>query len=415
MRDFLRLSSLFLVSLAAIGGAYAAGFATALQVRGEAAPSQTAGGARRDSGAPADGAGELGSFWEVWRYIDKEFYGELPSPEDRVYGAIRGSLRALDDPYTVFTDPTDTEVNRPGLAGEFEGIGAFVTQTEDGHLMIQSPMPGQPAEKAGLLAGDIVIAVDGEDITDLEINEAVLRIRGPRGTVVTLSIVREGEPAPLDIAVERARIEIPSVTEARLETAENQPTVGYLRLTEFASDTKQELDRTLDELRRGGAEAMIVDVRNNPGGLLSSAIEVTSEFIGEGVVVIQEDASGARREEKARPGGKWLALPLVLLVNRGSASASEILAGALRDHDRAVLVGETSFGKGSVQNVHDLSDGSELRVTVAVWRTPDGDLIHRRGVEPDIEVAISADDRREERDPQLERAIEEARRLAAAP
>lgn len=418
MRDFMRLTALFLIAVAAMGVSYGAGFATALHVRAETSnPSAAGAPVAGQTGDGASGTGTTGEapnfgvFWEAWRQIEDEFYGELPGPEERVYGAIRGSLRSLDDPYTIFTDPTDTEVNRPDLAGEFEGIGAFVTQTEDGQLMIQSPMPGQPAEQAGILAGDVVIKVDGNDITDLDINEAVLLIRGPRGTIVKLTVVREGEAEPLDFDVERARIEIPSVTDAKVNTDDGKSPVGYLRLTEFAQDTKQELDKSLDQLREDGAQAVIIDVRNNPGGFLNTAIDVVSTFIDEGVVVIQEDSSGVRREEQARPGGHWLDLPVVVLVNRGSASASEILAGALRDHERAVLVGETSFGKGSVQNVHDLSDGSELRVTVAVWRTPDGDLIHRKGIEPDVVVEITAEDREAKADPQLLRALEEARRL----
>jgi carboxyl-terminal processing protease len=241
----------------------------------------------------------------------------------------------------------------------------------------------------------------------------VLRIRGPKGTTVELTILREGETEPLVIAVVRDRIEIPSVDDVRLLEEEGAAEVGYLALTEFALDTKPELDSALQELRASGARALIVDVRNNPGGFLSTAIDVTSEFIDKGIVVIQEDSRGRAREESARPGGHWLDLPVILLVNRGSASASEILAGAIRDHDRGLLVGDTTFGKGSVQNVHTLSDESQLRVTVAVWRTPDGNLIHKQGIEPDVAIEITKEDREADRDPQLERAIAEAERLLA--
>lgn len=424
-RNLVRFSSLFLVAVAAMAASYAAGFATALEVRKADAGLPTASGGP-EAGSPsapaASGASgsevtdasvppNFGVFWEAWNQVEEEFYGELPAPEDVTYGAIRGSLRALDDPYTVFTDPTDTEINRPNLQGEFEGIGAFVTQDADGRLIIQSPMPGQPAEKAGLQAGDIVVAVDGVDITDLDISDAVLLIRGPKGTVVRLTVAREGEPEVLEFEVERDRIEIPSVDDVRTIEAAGRPTLGYLRLTEFAADTTKELETAMAQLRSDGAEGLIVDVRNDPGGFLSTAIGVASEFIDSGTVVIQENASGIRREEKARSGGQWLDLPVVILMNRGSASASEILAGAIRDHDRGTLVGDTTFGKGSVQNVHTLSDKSQLRVTVAVWRTPGGDLIHGQGIAPDVEVERTRQDIEADRDPQLDRAEEELVRL----
>jgi carboxyl-terminal processing protease len=384
---------------------------TALRVRERAAdnlPASTAESpASHDPSVPAN----FGVFWEAWRDVESSYYPEPPKSTEVTYGAIRGSLRALDDPYTLFSDPQDTAINRVSLEGEFEGIGAYVTQNESGQLVIQTPMRGQPAEKAGILAGDIVIKVNGRDISDMDINDAVLLIRGPKGTSVELTVVREGEADALVISVVRDRIEIPSVAGDRLLEAEGAPNIGYLQITEFAADTKGELEAALDRLDAAGANALIVDVRNNPGGFLSTAIEVGSEFVESGVLVIQEDSEGHQKPELARQGGHWLHRPLVLLVNKGSASASEILAGAIHDHGRGVLVGETTFGKGSVQNVHSLSDDSQLRVTVAVWKTPDGHLIHQQGIAPDVEVTLSADDRREQRDPQLERAIAEARRL----
>jgi carboxyl-terminal processing protease len=421
MRDLARLFALFLVAALAIGAAYVAGFATAVEVRERAletalvsqsgSPDAAVGGTSVPTRSTSPAADNFGVFWEAWKVVQDEFYGELPENLDVTYGAIRGSLRALGDPYTVFTDPEDTAVNRPNLEGEFEGIGAYVTQNEDGQLVIQTPMRGQPAERAGVLPGDIVVKVDGQDIGGMDINDAVLLIRGPKGTTVELTIFREGEEDVLTIPVVRDRIEIPSVNQARLLEEEGAPEVGYLQLTEFAADTRVELEKEMDALRAGGAEALIVDVRNNPGGFLSTAIEVSSEFIDEGVIVIQEDNEGHRKREFARPGGHWLDLPVVVLVNRGSASASEILAGAIRDHDRGLLVGDTTFGKGSVQNVHTLSDESQLRVTVAVWLTPDGHLIHEQGIAPDVEIAITDEDREAERDPQLEAAIQSARDL----
>lgn len=403
MRNTLRLASLFIVAVLAMALSYGMGFATALRLedsgpvaairevvspgRGLAADGTTD---ASDATAPSRGASpaSFGIFWETWKLIQDEFYGEIPEGSEVTYDAIRGSLRALDDPFTAFIDPQVSEINSVTLDGEFEGIGAYVTTSPDGLLMIQTPMPGQPAEKAGVKAGDIVIEVDGEDITNLDINEAILLIRGPKGSTVTLTIVREGESVPLEIAVTRDRIEVPSVNNAHLLEEQDAPTVAYIQLTSFAAESKGELDRELQRLREEGAEALVLDLRNNPGGYLNTAIEIVSEFIDEGVVVMQEDSDGNREPAYAKKGGLALDLPLVVLVNRGSASASEIVAGAIRDHERGVLVGEKTFGKGSVQNVHQLSDGSELRVTVAAWLTPKGTLIHKKGIEPDIAVAF---------------------------
>ncbi|MFN2252108.1 MAG: S41 family peptidase [Anaerolineae bacterium] len=332
----------------------------------------------------ADEPSNFGVFWEAWDYVKDASYGELPDDTEITYGAIRGSLRSLEDPYTLFSDPVDTEVQRPELEGEFEGIGAFVQGNEEGQLVIQTPMSGQPAEKAGILAGDIVIKVDDVDITGMGVSESVLLIRGPKGTTVVLTILREGVDEPLVIPVVRDRIAVPSVAVARLLEDEGAPEVGYIQLTVFAAETKEELVAAIDDLRAAGAEALILDLRNNPGGFLNSAIDVASEFIDRGVVVYQEGSDGERIAMEARRGGHALDVPLVVLVNKGSASASEIVAGAIRDHDRGVLVGDTTYGKGSVQNVHSLSDGSELRVTMAVWLTPNGTLIHTKGIEPDV-------------------------------
>lgn len=402
MKDNLRLASLFLVAMFAMALTYGMGFVTALRMEDNstvAALRNVVGGdtgAAAIAGSSAEGSNaatasetpaNFGVFWEAWTQIRDEFYGEIPEQQDITYGAIRGSLRALDDPYTAFFDPVLTEINGVNLDGEFEGIGAYVTSNEDGLLMIQTPMAGQPAEKAGVLAGDLVIAVDGEDITNLDLNEAVLKIRGPKGSTVVLTIIREGESAELEISVVRDKIDVPSVNNVHLLEEDGAPKVGYIHLTSFAIESKDEFDKALKELRDGGAEALVLDLRNNPGGYLSTAIEIASEFIDEGVIVMQENSDKERQPEYAKRGGLALDLPVVVLINRGSASASEIVAGAIHDHERGILVGETSFGKGSVQNVHKLSDGSELRVTVAAWLTPDGTLIHKKGITPDVVVA----------------------------
>lgn len=423
----MRLLSIFLLAVLTMGLAYAAGFYTAGRVSpdvlDQTGASALVAGVPGVPAAPAAGGGQspdlpngddnFAAFWAALQHIQQDYYGPAPDPADLTYGAIRGSLRSLDDPFTMFTDPEITEIQKVELEGEFEGIGAYVNQNELGQLVIQTPMRGQPAEKAGVQAGDVVLKVDGEDISGLDVNDAVLLIRGPKGTTVVLSIKREGEPDLLEISVVRDRIEIPSVAEARRLEEEGAPDVGYIQLTVFAEETKAELDSALEELRAAGVKSLILDLRNNPGGYLNTAIDVTSEFIGDGVVVMQEDSAGNRKSANATSDGRATDLPLVVLINRGSASASEIVAGAIRDAKRGVLVGNTTFGKGSVQNVHELSDKSQLRVTVAAWLTPGGDKIHKVGIEPDIPVDRSAEDAREGRDPQLERAIRAARALAA--
>jgi carboxyl-terminal processing protease len=420
MRDFGRLLVLFIVATLAMAGAWGAGFAVANRIdippgidvtrlqalADRVAPRESqigSGAAGADdsaqtsavsgdeaalaaAGTSAEGGHHFDRFWQGWDVIRTAYEGELPDDTEITYGAIRGSLRALEDPYTLFTDPVNTEVQRPDLEGEFQGIGAYVTSNEEGLLVIQTPMRGQPAEKAGLLAGDIVIEVDGDDITDLDVNEAVLLIRGPKGTIVELTIVRDGRSEPFVVAVERDRIEVPSVAEVRMLEEEGAPQVGYIQLTVFAAETRQELVEAIQELRDLGAEALVLDLRNNPGGFLSAAVGVSSEFLSAGDVTIREDSQGSRKKERVQGGGTALDLPLVVMVNGGSASASEIVAGAIRDYERGLIVGETTFGKGSVQNVHELTDGSQLRVTVEIWRTPNGSLIHRQGIEPDIVV-----------------------------
>ena len=410
MRDMLRLLILFLLASAALLIAFGTGYSTANRLvgagvlelpevlesrRGQlaglvggtardgAADSETPEG-EADDGQPDDGG--FGVFWDAWRVVHADYAGELPADESLTYGAIRGSLRVLEDPYTSFTDPVLNEVRRVELEGEFEGIGAFVAQNADGQLVIQTPMRGQPAERAGILAGDIVLAVDGVEITGMDVNESVLLIRGEKGTEVILTIARDDIFAPFDVAVVRDRIDIPSVNSARILEAEGAPEIGYIELTVFASETRSELADAIAEVKAAGARAIILDLRNNPGGFLNAAVGVASEFIDDGVVTYREDARGTRRAERVVGGGTALDIPLVVLINRGSASASEIVAGAVRDHGRGVIVGERSFGKGSVQNVHDLSDGSQLRVTVEIWLTPNGNTIQGSGVTPDIVV-----------------------------
>ncbi len=432
MPRILRWTAVTLVGVMAVTVAFTAGFDTGrrapdlLAAQGDwglrvvdwvharldgASPQDSAAGKTQPDPTVPDDSDDFQLFWEVYDLVESQAYGSLPEPTDLTYGVIRGSLRALDDPFTVFTDPVVTEVQRPELNSSFEGIGAYVATNEAGQLVIQTPMRGQPAERAGIMAGDIVLKVDDRDIAGLDVEDAVLLIRGPKGTTVRLTILRRGYAAPLEIAVVRDRIDIPSVNQVRTLDDLGAPDVGYIELTMFAADTTAELRSAVAELRQKGAKALVLDLRDNPGGFLDTAIGVASEFLDNVVIAYQEDKSGRRIAERAKRGGRALDLPLVVLVNHGSASAAEIVAGAIQDHRRGTLVGVTTFGKGSVQNVHDLADRSQVRVTIAAWLTPRGRMIHRRGVEPDVPVPLTSDDVAAERDPQLERAILEARAL----
>lgn len=340
-------------------------------------------------------------FREVWDLIDTQFYGEMPSPEERVYGAIRGLLATLDDDYTSFIEPSIAAIQREDASGTFEGIGAVVRINEDEELEIVRPFKGQPAEKAGLLAGDIVLQVDGQDMTGYGIYEAVTLIRGPKGTAVVLTIRREGVAEPFDVSIERARIDIPIV-----ETEMYENNIGYISLFDFSATASDQLRQAVEELRDQGATSLILDLRNNPGGYLDQSVQVADLFLEDGVILIERASGGFEREYTSRDGDLAEDIPLVVLVNEASASASEIVAGALQDRGRAMLVGDRTFGKGSVQLPHTLSDGSELRVTIARWFTPNNRAIHGEGLAPDIEVPFTQEDFDAGRDPQLDRALE---------
>jgi len=340
-------------------------------------------------------------FWEVWHILEEQYYGDLPDEKGMTYGAIQGVLETLDDEYTAFSDPEVARILREDMSGSFEGIGAFVRMREDGRLMIVAPMEGQPAEAAGLRAGDVVLEADGLSLEGMNIYEAIQHIRGPEGTVVRLKVLREGVAEPFIVEVERAEIPMPTV-----EAEIRDDGLAYVRLYDFNSQANARLKEALEEVLDQGPRGLIFDLRNNPGGFLNEAVDVASQFIAEGTILVERFSDSTEQVYEAGPGGLALEVPMVVLVNAGSASASEIVAGALQDTGRATLIGETTFGKGSVQLVHSLRDGSELRVTIARWFTPDDRLIHGQGLEPDIVVEMTPEDMDADRDPQLDRAVE---------
>jgi carboxyl-terminal processing protease len=334
-------------------------------------------------------------FWDVWNIVNREFYHTEPLDQQQmVYGAIRGMLGSLEDEYTVFQEPEDAERSRESMQGRFEGIGIYMQITE-GEVLVERPIKGSPASHAGLQRGDVIVRVDGEEVaaladglSDAEIvSEVAGRIRGPKGSSVTLSIRRP--PAVDTFDVEIVRDEVPLVS-VYAEMLDNQ--IAYVQITEFKATTTIELDEALRELLPQQPAGMVLDLRNNPGGFLNTSQEVLGRFY-EGLALYEQMSDGTTKElhtVSAPDDVRAFEVPLVVLINGHSASASEIVAGALRDlRPNTVLLGETSFGKGSVQNIHRLRDGSSVRVTIAQWFTPNQDKIHRLGITPEYVVPFA--------------------------
>jgi carboxyl-terminal processing protease len=343
-------------------------------------------------------------FWEVWDLVQTNYYGDLPDMQQITYAAIRGMLSTLEDQHTAFIEPKAAAIMAENATGQYEGIGAFVRMDEAGKLEIVGFVEEGPAEPAGVLEGDRVLEVDGTSIVGISLYEAIGLIRGPAGTEVTLLIERAGVSEPFEIRVARARLDNPII-----KTEMREDGVGYIRLYEFSATATDLMEEGLEELLAQNPQGIVLDLRGNPGGWLDQAIKVADLFLSEGIVVIERWSDGTEQSlpaSGARPGDPGEDIPLVVLVDGGSASASEIVAGALQDQKRAILVGEPTFGKGSVQRPFTLSDGSELRVTIARWFTPNDRAIHGEGLAPDIEVPWPEEDLEPGEDPQLERAAE---------
>jgi len=310
-------------------------------------------------------------------------------------------LSTLGDEYTAFIEPEPAAILAEDATGKFEGIGAYVGMNEEGILEISGVFEGGPADRAGLRKGDRVLAVDGVSIIGISLYEAIGRIRGPAGTQVTLLIEREGVERPFEVRIVRERLEIPII-----DVEMRDDGVGVIRLHEFSATAGELVEKGVEELLSEGAQGIVFDLRYNPGGWLEQAVEISDIFLDDGVILFERWSDGRERVFEAHPGDVGEDVPLVVLVNGGSASASEIVAGALQDHERAVLVGEHTFGKGSVQRPFTLSDGSELRITIAHWFTPGNRAIHNEGLTPDIEVPWPEEGVPDGTDPQLDRAVE---------
>jgi carboxyl-terminal processing protease len=352
-----------------------------------------------DTAAPVDRNKLFAPFWQAWDLVHQRYVDQPVNDVKLMRGAIQGMLDSLGDQHTSYMDPTQYESVSSSLSGEYEGIGAWVDITGD-YVKIISPMPKSPAARAGLKPDDMIVAVNGEDMTGVDGQVALQKVKGPSGTEVTLTIQR-AETAPFDVTLKREAITVPSVE------GELRPDgIAYVRVYTFGDDTASDLKLTLQELLAQNPKGMVLDLRNNGGGFLESGIDVTSQFIPDGLLMVEAYGDGERKEFTARSGGLATEIPLVVLINQGSASASEIVAGAIQDRGRGQLVGMTSYGKGSVQIFVPLQDEQgAVRVTIARWLTPNGRTIHGQGLEPDVKVEFTEADLAASKDPQLEAAV----------
>ncbi len=345
-------------------------------------------------------------FWEAWgklhtRYVDP---GKLDT-QKLIYGAIKGMVSAMTDPYTVFMDPDETKRFSEDTAGQFEGVGMEIG-LRNGYLQVISPIKGTPADKAGIKAGDKIIKINDQSTGELSIEEAVTMIRGPRGTKVMLSMLRDEWDKPQDFEIERAVIQVPTV-EWEMKESDGQK-IAHISLYQFSERAGLDFDKIAAEVIASPAQKIILDVRNNPGGYLEVSQDIAGWFLDRGNLVVTENRGqpGDKTEYKAVGSARLKKYPTVVLINQGTASASEILAGALRDNRNVQLIGEKSYGKGSVQQVENLSGKSSLKITIAKWLTPKGNWIDEKGLVPDVEVKNTAEDNKANKDTPLDRAIE---------
>lgn len=407
MNKTLKVILTVLIGLVLLFGGFSGGF-----VVGHLSPAGSAQLAGLPASAPAVPSGAQTStpqdlqtlfqpFWQAWQIIHQQYVDQPVDDTKLMEGAINGMMQSLGDAHSTYMDPQTFKDANAQLAGSYEGIGAYVDTTGK-YLTVTSPMPGSPAEKAGLQAGDMIIAVDHVDMAGVNPEVVRTKVIGPAGTVVHLTIRRAGESAPLEIDVTRAKITVPSASGKMLDNG-----VAYVQITTFGDNTTKELTDTLKTLMAQNPKGLILDLRDNGGGYLQTAVEVVSQFQDNGVVLYEKYGDGTKKSYNVIPGGLATKIPMVVLINEGSASASEITAGALQDYGRAKLVGVVSYGKGSVQNWVPLSnDQGAVRVTIARWLTPKENTIDKKGLTPDVYVQRTPDDRKANRDPQLDTAVQ---------
>ena len=343
---------------------------------------------------------EFDAVGETWGLLQKSYVNQSALDAEKLsQGAIQGMLDALDDPYTTYFDNYNSASDE--FAGSFEGIGAYVSKV-NGSITIVSPIAGSPAEKAGIKADDVILKVDGNTTQGLSVAEVIAKIRGPKGTSVTLLIQHKGEDTFVEMTIVRDAITIPSVS-SKVLTSE----IAYIQITQFASNTTNEFTSALSAAVDNGSKGIVLDLRGNPGGYLSVVADIADEFLDGGIILYEAtDKLVILHEWDAKPGGLAVDTPLVVLVDKGSASGSEVLAGALQDHERALIVGTTTYGKGSVDSLFKMSDGSAIYLTISRWLTPDKHAIEGKGITPDYIIAITDDDIAAGKDPQLDYAIQ---------
>lgn len=349
-------------------------------------------------------------FWQVWDLVSNEYVDKKAvDPQKMFYGAIQGMVAALGDPYTVFLPPSEQKSVSEEINGAFEGVGIQLGYDKDKRLAVIAPVKDTPADKAGIVAGDLIVKIADKDAGNLSLPEAVNLIRGPKGSTIALEIYHEGDPKTRKVELKRDTIVVKSV-EFESKTTPKGKKVALIKLSRFGERTFDEWNKAVSDTLASGPDAVILDVRNNPGGLLDGAVFIGSEFIKSGDIVLQENSKGVRTPYKVNRAGKLLELPLIVMMNKGSASASEIVAGAIQDFKRGKLLGETSFGKGTVQESQELPEKTGIHITTAKWLTPLGRWIHQKGLEADIKVELTDDQLKQQindktKDYQLERAL----------
>ncbi|MCX6765095.1 MAG: S41 family peptidase [Candidatus Nealsonbacteria bacterium] len=349
---------------------------------------------------------DMSLFWDVWDRVSNAYIDNTKIDQQKmIYGATSGMVKSLGDPYTVFFSPEENKSFSEDVKGSFEGVGMEIDIRKN-QLQVVSPIEGTPAFKAGIKAGDKILKIDDLFTTDMTVEEAVSHIKGPKGTSVTLTIFRDGWDTSKEIKITRDVIEVPSVKwELKNDGKED---IAYIKLSHFNENTSYKFIQVANDISKSSAKKIVLDLRNNPGGYLDVAVDIAGYFLDRNKIVTIEDFGGKQAEEVLKASGNsvFLNYPTVILINQGSASASEILAAALKENNKIQLIGEKSFGKGSVQELQNLPDGSSLKVTIAHWLTPNRNLINEKGLEADVKVELTQDDSSNNKDPQLDKALE---------
>lgn len=394
----LKRTGLLVVALAIIGASF--GFGTYVGYHERPAIEQVTELYNKETGKPDQV--DFAEFWEAWSILKSKYAGDASfESQTMVYGAIAGMVEALGDPYTVFFPPKEKEQFESEVKGRFEGIGAEIGMRKD-VLTIIAPLKDSPAEKIGIKAGDRLLKIDDKIATDLTVEEAVTLIRGEHGTKVKLTILRNSESDTREFEIVRDVIRIPV-----LETEKRPGGIFIIKLYNFSENSPFEFRKAVREMKDSSSTKLIIDLRNNPGGYLEASVDIASWFLKEGEVVVREDFGQGREEtHKSKGYDVFTGTPIVILLNEGSASASEILAGALKDNLHVKIVGKKSFGKGSVQELVNITDKTSLKVTIARWLTPSGKSISKEGIDPDVQVEYTKADFETGKDPQMDKAVE---------